>query len=150
MRFYSKKGKVLFPILILVLFLMAGSSLGSFLDWDFFQRIPGVDESDPISLFVTVPVMAMIIWLIAATYYEINGEVLKVAAGPIRYKIHIHTIRAVEASNNPISSPALSLDRLKITYNQRNTVFISPKEKQEFINEILKINPNIRVDLKKK
>jgi hypothetical protein len=150
MRFYSKKGKVLFPILIIVLIIMAASSLTSFLDWDLIQNIPGVDESDAGSLLITVPVMAFIIWLIAATYYEINGEELKVAAGPIRYKIHIHTIRAIEASYNPLSSPALSLDRLKITYNQNNTVLISPKDKQEFVRELLKINPNIRVDLKKK
>ncbi|WP_175989366.1 PH domain-containing protein [Bacillus sp. Marseille-Q1617] len=150
MRFYSKKGKVLFPVLIMVLILMAGSSLTSYLDWDFVKHIPGIDESDRVSLFVTVPVMVLILWLIAGTYYEINGEVLKVAAGPIRYTIHIHTISAIKASNNPLSSPALSLDRLKITYNHGNTVLISPKDKQEFINEILKVNPNIKVNLKKK
>ncbi|OAT82530.1 hypothetical protein A6P54_08245 [Bacillus sp. MKU004] len=151
MRFYSKKGKVLFPLLIVVLILMAASSLASVMDLEFLQRIPGADSGNGQgSLFVTVPIMALIIWLIAATYYEISGEELKIAAGPIRYTIHIHTIRSIEASKNPISSPALSLDRLRIDYNQSNVVYISPKDKKEFTDELLKINPNIRVNLEKK
>jgi Bacterial PH domain len=151
MRFYSKKGKVMVPVLIIVLFLMAGSSLASVLDWDFLQRIPGANSgTGQGSLFVTVPIIALIIWLIAATYYEIKGEELKIAAGPIRYTIHIHTIRSIEASKNPVSSPALSLDRLRIDYNQSNVVYISPKDKKKFTDELLKINPNIRVRLKEK
>jgi Bacterial PH domain len=148
MRFNSKKGKVMFPLLIIVLILMAASSLASVLDWEFLQKIPGADSGNGQgSLFVTLPIMGLILWLIAATYYEINGEELKIAAGPIRYNIHIHTIRSIEASKNPISSPALSLDRLRIDYNQSNVVYISPQDKKEFTEELLKINPNIRVHL---
>ncbi|MCA1053853.1 PH domain-containing protein [Rossellomorea aquimaris] len=148
MRFYSKKGKILFPGLLCVLILMAVSTLSPFLEWDLLQRIPGADDADRGSWIIAIPLMLLIIWLIASTYYEIQGEVLKVTAGPIRYTMSIHTIRAVEASNNPISSPALSLDRLRITYNQNDRVLISPKDQKAFVDELMKINPAIKVRLK--
>lgn len=60
-------------------------------------------------------------------------------------KIDIHTIRKVYKTKNPISSPALSLNRLAIVYNKFDEILISPQFQKEFIDELLKVNPNIEV-----
>jgi hypothetical protein len=60
-------------------------------------------------------------------------------------KIEISTIRRIYRTNNPLSSPALSLDRIAIVYNKFDEILISPKERNEFIKELLKINPSIEI-----
>ncbi len=63
-----------------------------------------------------------------------------------RWKININDITRIEPTHNPLSSPALSLDRLKIYYMKDGrvaTVMISPKDKEGFLN-ILRNNPNAK------
>lgn len=60
-------------------------------------------------------------------------------------KIEIRTIRKIYRTNNPLSSPALSLDRIAIVYNTYDEVLISPKEREAFIADLLKINPTIEI-----
>ncbi|WP_171258493.1 PH domain-containing protein, partial [Acinetobacter pittii] len=56
-----------------------------------------------------------------------------------RWKININDITRIEPTHNPLSSPALSLDRLKIYYRKDGrvaTVMISPKDKESFLNTL--------------
>lgn len=73
--------------------------------------------------------------------YKIEGENLMIW----NTKIEIKSIRKIYRTNNPLSSPALSLDRLAIVYNKFDEILISPKERNEFIDELLKINPSIEI-----
>ena len=73
--------------------------------------------------------------------YRIEGENLMIW----NTKIEIKSIRKIYRTNNPLSSPALSLDRLAIVYNKFDEILISPKERNEFIDELLKINPSIEI-----
>jgi hypothetical protein len=73
--------------------------------------------------------------------YRIEGENLMIW----NTKIEIKSIRKIYRTNNPLSSPALSLDRLAIVYNKFDEILISPKERDEFIDELLKINPSIEI-----
>ncbi|WP_081044797.1 PH domain-containing protein [Xanthomonas translucens] len=74
-------------------------------------------------------------WLLLSTAYTIESEVLIVRSGPIRQRIPLDQISDIRPSSNPISSPALSLDRLEIHYGQKR-ILISPKDKQGFIKAI--------------
>lgn len=60
-------------------------------------------------------------------------------------KIDINTVRKVSETNNPISAPAASFDRLEIVYNQYDSILISPKDKSGFIDHITRVNPQIEV-----
>ncbi len=62
-------------------------------------------------------------------------------------KIDIKTIRKVYATRNPLSSPALSINRIAIVYNKYDEILISPKDRADFVGELLKVNPNIEVKL---
>lgn len=85
------------------------------------------------------------------TKYIINKKILSIKGGLLyKMKIDISSIKKIEESRSLLSSPAPSLDRLEILYNKYDSILISPKEKEDFINEILKINPDVRVVYRKK
>mgnify|MGYP002786271448 FL=1 len=58
-------------------------------------------------------------------------------------KIPIENIREVRPSRDLSSSPALSLNRLRIRYNKFDDILISPQNQDQFIAELLARNPNI-------
>lgn len=95
--------------------------------------------------YPTTGTITLIIILIAVlfhyTRYKLEGNQLSV----YWIKIDIQSIRKVYKTNNPISSPALSLDRIEIIYNKFDSILISPKDKKSFVEDLLKINPNIDV-----
>jgi hypothetical protein len=76
------------------------------------------------------------LWLLVATYYRFEGDELTVRCGPFRWRIPISEIAEVAPTSNPISSPALSLDRLKIVFGKGRTLLVSPREKEGFRSEI--------------
>jgi len=63
--------------------------------------------------------------------------------------IKIESISKIAEINSPLSSPATSLVRITIYYNTKDTVMISPKDKQIFIKQLTDINSKIDVILKK-
>lgn len=75
------------------------------------------------------------------TRYKIKGQQLIVWWT----KIDINSIKKIEKSNSFLSAPALSLDRIEISYNKYDSILISPKDKQGFVDELLKVNPSIDV-----
>ena len=56
------------------------------------------------------------LWLVRSTAYLVGTSTLVIKSGPFRWLIELDDIVDIEASSNPISSPALSLDRLAIRY----------------------------------
>jgi len=83
-----------------------------------------------------------IIWLpIFNTYYVVENNTLVIKSLVFRWKINLNDITQIEPTHNPLSSPALSLDRLKIYYMKNEkiaTVMISPKNKEAFLQAINK------------
>lgn len=88
--------------------------------------------------------VALTIHLVLTTHYVIDGQLLFIRSGFLhKITLEISTIRKIEETNNPISAPAVSFDRLEIFYNRFDTVLVSPKDKQGFIEDLIKINPSI-------
>jgi hypothetical protein len=90
------------------------------------------------------------------TNYIVKNEILHIKSSfLINLEIEIKSINKIQKSNSWEKSPALSLDRIEILYNEKPAVrynffehvIISPADKQEFIDSLLKINPSIEVDL---
>lgn len=86
---------------------------------------------------LTVVIMVLVIFLLfsvfRSTYYEVREQALRVVSGPFRWTIPLDQITDVTSTRNPLSSPALSMDRLKISYGKRKFVLISPADKDGFI-----------------
>lgn len=101
-------------------------------------------------LIVIVLVSVFIVHLFLTTEYTISERLVRIKSGFLYNKtVNIDSIRKITETYNPLSSPALSLDRLEIIYNKYDSILVSPKEKREFIQHITSINPNIVVNLKK-
>jgi hypothetical protein len=100
---------------------------------------------------IMLPVIAFIVHMFLATKYTIAGTLLNIRCGLMYHKqIDINTVRKIAETNNPLSAPAPSLDRLEISFGNYESVMISPRQKNEFISEMIAVNPNIEVCLKKK
>ena len=87
----------------------------------------------------------LIYFLFKTTYYIIDDNILRVRSSfIINKKVDIQSITKVSETRNPISAPAVSLDRLDII-STGVSVLISPKDKKGFIAELTNINPSIKV-----
>jgi hypothetical protein len=76
------------------------------------------------------------LWLLVATQYTVNEEVLKIKSGPFKWLVPLAAITSVKDTCNPLSSPALSLDRLEISYEKGKKVMVSPIDKKLFRDSI--------------
>jgi membrane protein YdbS with pleckstrin-like domain len=104
--------------------------------------------------WIAAVMLLLIFWishLFLTTIYTIQGTELEVKSGFLfRKKILISEVQKIIETNNPLSSPAASLDRLEIRKSPWDYVLISPKQKEEFIQSMLEINPSIEVKRRKK
>ena len=88
-------------------------------------------------------VLVLFYFLSKTIKYVIKGDSLMIW----KTQIKINSIRKIYKTNNPLSSPALSLDRIAIVYNKYDEVLISPKERKQFVEDLLKVNPDIIVEI---
>jgi hypothetical protein len=109
-----------------------------------------------LGLAINTVVVGFFVYLFATTYYIISGKDLIVKSGfLINLTIKIESITKIVETNNPISSPAVSLDRIAIyfttpglSYTKSDSVMISPRRKMEFIRQLTALNSKIEVVLK--
>jgi membrane protein YdbS with pleckstrin-like domain len=93
----------------------------------------------PVRAFTTVAMVLVTFLLFAVlrnTYYAVDTDELRVVSGPFRWKIPLSEITDIRPTRNPLSSPALSMDRLKVSYGKRKSVLISPADKDGFLRAI--------------
>jgi hypothetical protein len=83
------------------------------------------------------------VWLLCATSYTFAATDLDVRCGPFSWRVPLREIRAVTPTRNPLSSPALSLDRLRIDFGRMRSIMISPQDKDGFMKELRKRVPAV-------
>jgi hypothetical protein len=102
-----------------------------------------------LGVLVLTIITLLIYALFKTTYYTIDENKLIIRSFFIvNKKVNVQSIKIVRESRNPISAPAASLDRLEVI-STVDSVLISPKDKNTFIEEITTINPRIKVVYKK-
>ena len=98
--------------------------------------IQNIGTADPTSLgiiaLVTFSTLGIPLWLLLSTYYLVEDRILKIRSGPVRMSIPLNEINSVKPSRSLLSSPALSIKRLKISYGANKTVLVSPKDEKGF------------------
>jgi hypothetical protein len=91
----------------------------------------------------------MVMWILLDTKYIIKGNFLTYSSGPVRGKIDILKIHTLENVTtwyvSSIIKPALGSRGLTVRYGKFNDIYISPKEKEKFIDAIRAINPGVIV-----
>ena len=92
-------------------------------------------------------ISCLVAWIWFATNYHISDDLLLIRCGPFKEKIKIEDIKSIKKTRNPISSAALSLDRMEIRYGDYGMTIISPKHEEEFINLLLIQNNTINIKI---
>ena len=93
--------------------------------------------------------LLFIIHMFSTTYYTIEGDSLKIKCGFLYTQtLPIATIRKIESTRNPLSAPALSLDRLEIRYGTWDSVLVSPRDQRAFAQHLKEVNPTIELNVK--
>lgn len=80
----------------------------------------------------------------AATYYIISEKELIINCGLFyRKTIAVADIERILPIKSMESAPALSFDRLEISFGNKQKVLISPMEQRNFTNRLQEMNPQI-------
>ncbi|MBT8078361.1 MAG: PH domain-containing protein [Gammaproteobacteria bacterium] len=85
-----------------------------------------------IGLIVVVLAFALILVMFLRTRYRVDREELQIVCGLFRWTVPLAEISSVVETRNPLSSPALSLDRVRINYGSGRCVMVSPADKAGF------------------
>ena len=104
----------------------------------------------PIGATVVVLVMGVLtlalpLWIVLGTHYELADRDLCIRSGPFRWRVPLEQVRAVAPSHSVLSAPALSLDRMRISYGRTGSILISPRDKLQFLKELQRRCPGIEV-----
>lgn len=119
---------------------------GLLLVYPIFMSVKSMLLGEWVGLLGLSIVVVLILFFSKTTRYIINDNQLIVKSTWVVYeRIDISKITKIEKTNSILSSPALSLDRIRIRYNKYDEVLISPKVKKEFVDELLKVNPTIEI-----
>ena len=94
--------------------------------------------------------LLFILYTCLDTFYTFTTDnKLKIKSGVFyNREIYIKSIRKIRPTKNRRASPALSSDRLEISYNRYGRVVVSPNRKSEFIRDLKEVNPRIRIEEK--
>lgn len=89
----------------------------------------------------------LVIHVFLNTWYRITADGILIVHCSFfpEKKIAINDIEALESSVMPVSSYALSLDRLMIWSEGKQWMMISPVNKQEFVKVLRNFNPSIQI-----
>jgi cbb3-type cytochrome oxidase subunit 1 len=141
MVFYSKRDRWIVIVGVITIIVLIGAAITGFF---------ATDES--LLLRVSIGILLIIasvyfIIILVNTRYIIRKNYLHIGNGLFNKKIGVHSITHIRATNDIISSPALSTDRIEIFFGENKSILISPKEKKEFLDALIVINPNIQLDI---
>lgn len=90
----------------------------------------------PFAVLMLVCAAGLPLWLMGSTSYTLGDQELLIVSGPFRWRVPIDSITLVKNTKNPLSSPALSLDRIQIDYSRGKSIMISPNNKAQFLTAL--------------
>jgi hypothetical protein len=104
-------------------------------------------QKDLVGILATglVPVL-LVAWMFFDTGYDVTLTGLRVRCGPIRRAVPLDKISRICATRSIMSAPALSLDRLEVSYNRFDTVVISPADKRGFLAAVVGRAPQVTLE----
>lgn len=113
--------------------------------------VPGFTDDGIAPAIICLAVLAFIVVTLLSIYYRIDGDKLIVYSFFIPKAYPIDKIKEIKPTKSVLSAPATSLThRLAITFTDRKIMksfmplIISPVRQDEFIHQLLAINPKIK------
>jgi|SRR5690625_1024450 len=93
-------------------------------------------------------IIGIIIWTINDTFYSLTEKELKYKSGFLNGVITIDSIKELEVNKTMWVGikPATAKRGVIVKYNQFDQIYISPRDNEEFVKELLKIKPEIKIN----
>ena len=92
--------------------------------------------SIPLGVAIIILSVGLPVWLLLSTSYRVETDSMLINSGPFSWTIPLAEIQSIEPSRSPLSSPALSLDRLEIQYGSGKSVLVSPVDREAFLDAV--------------
>ena len=139
-RFASKVDWWLAAIVISVPIISLGTAIAGTASGDTGAAITG---------WITLAaILALYVGVVWPVQYEVGNDELVIRYGFVRTRIPLDQITRVEPSKNPLASPALSLDRIRLDRRGGGFALVSPADRTGFARAILEGAPHAEVDPK--
>ena len=115
----------------------------------FIKKPDAQEPSIYIFYAIIVPIIVALVWILLDTKYILKENKIFFYSGPFRGSIAIDSIKKITHHSGiivPVTfKPALNTKGLIIHYNSFDDIYISPKQEDLFLEELLKVNQNIEV-----
>jgi len=100
-----------------------------------------------VNVFI-IALVTLLFSMLYGTYYQLIDGYLIYRTGPFGGKIKAEDIKEIYPNKVLYVGfrPAVSTKGLVLKYFKYEDLYISPKRKEEFIEELLKLNPEIKVN----
>lgn len=118
----------------LVLVLVAAALVALVVAGAASRQVSGIALLAPLAVLVVGAALPM--WILASTTYVVESGTLHVRSGPFAWRIPVSSITSIRPTRSPLSSPALSLKRLRVEYGTGKSILVSPGDEQAFIRAI--------------
>jgi PH (Pleckstrin Homology) domain-containing protein len=89
-----------------------------------------------IAAFILIVGAGIPLWILVSTKYIVENGNLEIISGPFSWIIPITSIKYVREFQSSAFSPALSSDRLEVTYDADKVMMISPADKIKFMQKL--------------
>ena len=85
--------------------------------------------------------------IFTGTRYEVDDKSIYIKSGHLfKWHYDIKNITEIAKTNSLESSPALSMNRIRLVMKDKKYIIISPRNQKDFITHLLNTNPNIKID----
>ena len=134
MKFEAKNDLGYFLVAVLLVFwaYMAYATRGDAMGIVFSAVVVGLIEG-------------FLLQIIFHSYLLLDMEELLIVFGFLKLRIPYREITAIRETRSPLSSMAMSLDRLGIENTQCGYVMVAVRDKTKFLEEIKLLNPDIEI-----
>lgn len=110
------------------------------------------DTEVVVYLGITFLIIGLFLWIFLGTYYTIKNGYLYHRSGPFFGKMKISSIVKIKYHSGwyvpVLYRPATDTKGIIITYNKFDDVYFSPKDREKFVEELLLLNPDIKIEKK--
>lgn len=132
----------------ILLLIVVGIILSSTITF-FYSTAPNNNYEKLVIIIINSLVLALLYWIVSRTSYTLKNEILICKSGPFKKEIPINSITKISYHKGLIVPAfwklSLSDSGFIINYGKFEDIYISPQDCELFIEELIKINPNILI-----
>ncbi len=99
-----------------------------------------------ILFLLTLGIPGFLLWMWISTYYLLTEEHIIIHSGPFRKTICLEDVKAARRTRTPMSSPALSLQRIELLLTNYGMAIISPKHREDFLKQLKVYCPDANIE----